>query len=123
MKFDEIAAKGAFVPEEPVQREVTWKHTGEDGEEYEDTFSIFIQRRSAKLVNKMRRDVEKGGDYPALLISSFLLMGDDMKPISFELAQRLDPDLQDLLIAKIHEYLVDKADSKNSVPPTKSGTN
>lgn len=126
----DLEDRGGFVPPDPFKVPVTWKHKDELGAEVTDTFEVFVVRKSAATINRAKdiaRSIKKGGDLDeldmeAVIVSSFIRLGEKAdQRISYEMALRLDEDLQHELIRAVNSCFDGKADPKNSAPPMNSG--
>jgi hypothetical protein len=76
MNLAELKAKGACVDIAPVRRTITWKHTGDDGEEITDTFDVWVRRLSFGLVDRLSKTDETDRSRNAELIAASIRLGD-----------------------------------------------
>lgn len=114
MKLAELEAKGGVVAGEPIRKAVEWVHKLADGTEMTEKFDIFVQRKSAETMNRIRRTATDEMDRNALLISSFVRLGDDGEDeIPYATALKLDDDLQIVLLKAVNDAFEARADPKN----------
>lgn len=123
MNLAALRARGGFVPLEPVPKEVTWKHTNDEGVEVEDTFTVFIKRQSFGTIEQLFT-AEGDRSKSAAYISQTVRLGEKGKDaISYDDAFQLDPGLAGALINAINEVNgTGRTEPKNSPPPMSSGT-
>lgn len=118
-----LKARGGFVGA-PVVKSVTWAHRSPEGEDMVDTFDVFVQPRSAGVMNAIRKMASAGkADEMALMISEFIRLGEDgSERLTYEEALQLDDGLQIVLVGALNDLFEGAADPKNSAPPMNSGT-
>lgn len=75
MNLAEFKAKGACVDLAPVQRSINWSHTDEDGEEITDNFTVWVQRLSFGVVDRMSKATDSDRSRNAELIAACIRLG------------------------------------------------
>lgn len=127
MDINDLKAKGAFVQVPPVPVEVSWTHDGNDGEKVTDTFIVHVRRMSVGWLDRVfaRSRGNPDASRTAALISEGVRFGENgTEKLSYEEACQLDFDLGNALVAAFDRVNRDgDGTSKNSQPPTSSGTN
>lgn len=118
MNLEELRQLGGLVSLAPVPKEVTWKHTGPDGQEIEDTFTIHILLKSAGSLDRYREEAKKraedDGSVSAMFISHFVRLGENGKEaISYEDAYALDPGLANVFFVALSEVNALGGEPKN----------
>lgn len=101
MDLKQLKAKGGIVSSALVPKEVTWKHTDEEGE-HEDTFTIHVRKASFGTMEKLfvgNDDQSKS----AALISQSVLFDGGKEQISYEDAYQLDPSLAAVFMKAVNE--------------------
>lgn len=110
MNLEQLKAAGGFVAPEPVKQTVTWEG---------HTFDLWIRRRSfAEFEKLMVIQAEGVKAQGALMLSTFVLLGDEHEPLSYEDAERLEPSLATVMIEAVR---VVAERPKSSPPKTKRG--
>lgn len=104
MKLSELKEKGGFVSAKPVKKDVVWKRKV-DGEEVEDSFSIFVRPMSYGDIEKIFIDPkdEERSRTAALLAESVLLGDDGKERLSYTDAYQLCPSLAAALSKVVSE--------------------
>jgi|APLow6443716910_1056828.scaffolds.fasta_scaffold07533_3 hypothetical protein len=100
MDLKTLRDRGAFVPETPVAREVTWMHADENGEQVTDTFTVHVVRHSAGAIERLRSELlrDQSRLWEFLLISASLRLGDDASErLTYDEACALEPGLARIL--------------------------
>jgi hypothetical protein len=113
MNLDQLKAAGGFVDPTPVKQSVTWQGV---------TFDVYIRRHSFAEFERLHVEYAKGGKAQgALMLSTYLLLGDDKQPMSYEDAARLEPTLAKELVEALNKVAAESP--KPSPPTTSSGAN
>lgn len=116
MKLKDLQKKGAFVPMAPVEKELTWKRTGADGEPVEDTFTVKVKRQSFGSVERVLavdpKDPERSRS-ASMIAESILLEGEDGKDanMSYAEAYSLEPSLGMVFLQAINDVNGARADA------------
>lgn len=106
MKLADLKKAGAFVSNEPVKTQVTWK-TGKkdaDGNDIEHTFDVFVIKHSFGTVEKIYSDKDEDRSKWATLLSKSIKLGDKgEETLTYEAAFQLDQNLAFALLNAVNE--------------------
>lgn len=104
MKLSELKAKGGCIDQAPVRKTVTWKHTGETGEEVTDTFDIWVVRLSFGVIDRLSKIDSTERSSNAELIAASVRLGDQAEErLTYEVAYSLQASLALELVRAVAE--------------------
>lgn len=104
MKLADLKAKGGCIDQAPVRKSVTWKHTGEGGEEATDTFDIWVSRLSFGVIDRLSKINSTERSSNAELIAASVRLGENGEErLTYEIAYSLNASLALELVRAVAE--------------------
>lgn len=103
MNLKELRENGGIVPATPVKREITWVHSGDDGE-VTDVFTVLVRKASFGTIERLLgASTSDDRSMAAAYISESILLGEDGgERLSYEDAYQLEPSLARLFMEAIN---------------------
>jgi hypothetical protein len=104
MNLADLKAKGGCIDLAPVRKSITWKHTGESGEEVTDTFDVWVVRLSFGAIDRLSKINSTERSSNAELIAASIRLGDKGEErLSYDIAYSLDASLALELVRAVAE--------------------
>lgn len=104
MNLAEFKARGACVDLAPVNRPITWSHTDENGEEITDNFTVWVQRLSFGVIDRLSKASQSDRSHNAELIAACIRLGEHAEEaLPYDVAYSLHTSLALELVRAIGE--------------------